>query len=106
MRPTTAPIDNVIEFGVRSCGKYARPDDVLADCSLTKEEKRELLASWASDACAVTSKPSFRTPLGLKLPIEVDEILRALSRLDDKGPRHPPGGTPKRLQTTNRALAA
>lgn len=107
MRPTTAHTGDVIEFGVRLRNwQFEHPDGVLSDRSLTKQEKRELLASWASDAFAVPSRPALRAPAALKAPVTIDEILRALSDLDEQDPRHPPGGIPKRLRTIDRALAA
>jgi hypothetical protein len=49
---------------------------------LACSEKRALLASWASDACAVENRPNWR-----KLPetgalVPLDEILDALQALD------------------------
>jgi hypothetical protein len=35
---------------------FKRPADVLADSDLTISEKRAILASWASDACAVEAR--------------------------------------------------
>ena len=72
---------------------------------LTTAEKRAILASWASDASAIASCPSLRSPAGLKKPVSIDEILEALCELDG-GPRNPPGGKPCRLRSTERALAA
>ena len=37
---------------------FDHPRDVLADTTLSRAEKRAILASWASDAAAVTSCPS------------------------------------------------
>ena len=34
---------------------FDHPRDVLADAMLSRAEKRAILASWASDAAAVTS---------------------------------------------------
>ena len=60
---------------------FGNPDDVLANSQLTTDEKRALLASWASDANAVAHIPSLR-----QLPdgsiVNVGEILRALKALD------------------------
>src|SRR4030088_2898672 len=42
---------------------FDHPRDVLADAALSRAEKRAILASWASDAAAVTSCPSLRAPL-------------------------------------------
>jgi hypothetical protein len=41
---------------------YARPADVAGDQLLTVEERRAILSSWASDACAVDSNPALRQP--------------------------------------------
>jgi hypothetical protein len=39
---------------------YAHPRDVVHDPDLTVNEKRAVLASWASDACAVEAAPTLR----------------------------------------------
>ena len=36
---------------------FSHPADVVNDPDLTLNEKRAILASWASDACAVESVP-------------------------------------------------
>ena len=67
---------------------FRRPYEVLADPEMSREEKRALLASWASDARAVSGLPSMRQLEDGSL-IEVDEILHALNALDaasDPGP--------------------
>ena len=85
---------------------FDHPRDVLADTTLTRAERRAILASWASDAAAVTSCPSLRAIPGAKRIVSIDEILEALSSLDHS-PRNPPGGKPARLKSTERtALAA
>ena len=82
------------------------PRDVLADTSLSRAEKRAILASWASDAAAVTSCPSLRAIPGTKSIVSIDDILEALSSLDHS-PGMPPGGKPVRLKSTDRiAMAA
>jgi hypothetical protein len=107
MRPTTAREGNVIDFeALLHPGKfYTHPRDVVADPNLTLAEKRALLASWASDASTIASCPALRAPDGLKAPVHIDEILDALCALDS-GPRHPPGGKPMRLCSTERRAAA
>jgi len=59
------------------------PADVLDDANLSDAKKRELLASWASDANAVLDDPTLR-----QLPsgscVKVDEILRSLKALDTR----------------------
>ena len=60
---------------------FAHPKDVVADPDLTTNEKRAILASWASDACAVEASPELRQP-GDGPPIRFDDILDALKALD------------------------
>jgi hypothetical protein len=85
---------------------FDHPRDVLADTTLSRAEKRAILASWASDAAAVTSCPSLRAIPGARRTVSIDDILEALSSLDHS-PRNPPGGKPARLKSTERtALAA
>jgi hypothetical protein len=75
---------------------FGHPDDVLNDPDLTRQEKRAILSSWASDACAVESMPALRQPPGGKAPVSFDEIVDALRSLDDDPPPRP-GGVPMRL---------
>jgi hypothetical protein len=84
---------------------FNHPRDVLADATLSRAEKRAILASWASDAAAVTSCPALRAIPGTKASVSIDEILEALSSLDHS-PRTPPGGKPARLKSTERTAAA
>ena len=107
MRPTTAH-DNVFDFDalLHPATVFDHPKDVVGHTALTTAEKRAILASWASDASAIASCPSMRSPAGLKRPVSIDEILEALCELDGRGPRNPPGGKPYRLRSTERAIAA
>jgi hypothetical protein len=84
---------------------FDHPRDVLADTTLSRAEKRAILASWASDAAAVTSCPSLRAIPGARRMVSIDEILEALSSLDPS-PRNPPGGKPVRLKSTERTSLA
>ena len=61
---------------------FRHPDDVVADMTLALSEKRAILASWASDACAVESAPALRSPPGAAAPVSFDDIMDALARLD------------------------
>src|ERR1700684_2408029 len=103
MRPTTAFDDNVFDFNalLHPGTVFDHPKDVVGDPSLSLEEKRAILASWASDASAIASCPSLRAPEGLTAPVSVDDVLEALCALDE-GPRHPPGGKPMRLRSIER----
>ena len=65
---------------------FAHPDEVLAAPDLTREEKRAVLASWASDAWAVESAPGLRQCPGLVgRTVPLDDVLKALCALDDDG---------------------
>lgn len=60
---------------------FEHPSQVLADADLTTNEKRAILASWASDACAVEAMPDLRArPNGAK--VKFDDIMEALRQLD------------------------
>jgi hypothetical protein len=61
---------------------FAHPLDVVSDPDLTLNEKRAVLASWASDACAVEAAPAWRPAPGGERPVSVDAILEALRELD------------------------
>jgi hypothetical protein len=59
---------------------FSHPADVVNDPDLTLNEKRAILASWASDACAV---PEFRcAPVNGGRPVAFDDVMDALRALD------------------------
>ena len=63
-------------------GAFSHPSEVANDPDLTLNEKRAILASWASDACAVESAPALRiAPSGNK-QVTFDDIMDALRALD------------------------
>lgn len=76
---------------------FNHPRDVLNDPDLTKQEKRAILSSWASDACAVESVPGLRHPSGSKALVSFDDIVDALRSLDEDPPPRP-GGKAMRLR--------
>jgi hypothetical protein len=49
---------------LRPARAFAHPMAVVNDADLTLNEKRAVLASWASDACAVETAPELRRPPG------------------------------------------
>ncbi|MBD9650144.1 hypothetical protein IB267_17470 [Ensifer sp. ENS09] len=59
-----------------------RPIDVVKATALSTDDKRTILASWASDFYAVDSKPAFRHMPGTPEPISIDEVQAALKELD------------------------
>ena len=61
---------------------FGHPSDVVRDPDLTLNEKRAILASWASDACAIEAVPTLRRLPGGKRPVPFDEVMDALRTLD------------------------
>jgi hypothetical protein len=59
---------------------FNHPSEVVNDPDLTLNEKRAILASWASDACAIEAAPELRS--GPKAPVRFDDIMEALRSLD------------------------
>ncbi len=60
---------------------FGHPSEVVNDPDLTLNEKRAILASWASDACAVEAAPDLRRSPDGPL-VRFDEIIDALRTLD------------------------
>jgi hypothetical protein len=71
---------------------FAHPLDVVRDCDLTFNEKRAILASWASDARALEAAPALhRTQEGGAILFdEIMDALRVLGREAGDGPKPPP----------------
>jgi hypothetical protein len=71
---------------------FEHPMKVVSDPDLTLSEKRAILASWASDACAVEAAPALRSAPGSGRPVEFDDVMDALRLLDREGDaaRKPP----------------
>jgi hypothetical protein len=78
-----ARIDNGFDLDalLHPAGAFADPIAVVNDPDLTLNEKRAILASWASDACAVEAAPELRHPPGGRV-VRFDEIMDALRTLD------------------------
>jgi hypothetical protein len=60
---------------------FAHPMDVVRDEDLTLNEKRAILASWASDACAIEAAPDLRVNSSCSV-VRWDDIMDALRTLD------------------------
>jgi hypothetical protein len=73
--PAVSP--EVLAFGSKS----GAIRDVLKDRQLTLDDKRAILASWASDAHAVADMPALRR-IGDGKVVTVDDILDALKSID------------------------
>ena len=62
---------------------FKHPIDVVRDHDLTLYEKRAILSSWASDACAVEDVPELRQLSGIG-QVKFDDIVDALRGLDSE----------------------
>jgi hypothetical protein len=60
---------------------FEHPMNVVNDPDLTLSEKRAILASWASDACAVEAAPAMRRARDGRT-VRFDEIMDALRAID------------------------
>jgi hypothetical protein len=80
--PTHPSTDPDFDDLLHPAQAFERPQEVVQDPGLTVNEKRAILASWASDACAVEAVPALRRPPGNRRVVTVDEILEALRTLD------------------------
>jgi hypothetical protein len=63
---------------------FGHPSHVVSDPDLTRNEKRAILASWASDACAIEAAPALRKAPGTGHPVPFDDIMDALRALDQQ----------------------
>ena len=61
---------------------FEHPSHVVNDPDLTLNEKRSILASWASDACAIEAAPALRCVPGGNRPVPFDDVIDALRTLD------------------------
>jgi hypothetical protein len=61
---------------------FKHPSNVVDDPDLTLNEKRAILASWASDACAIEAAPSLRAVPGGTQPVRFDDVMDALCDLE------------------------
>lgn len=61
---------------------FQHPRYVVSDPDLTLNEKRAILASWASDACAIEAAPTLRKTPGTGRLVRFDDIMDALRALD------------------------
>jgi hypothetical protein len=72
-------------------GAFRTPMEVVNDPDMTVQEKRAILASWASDACAVEASPDVRQPPSTPA-VRFDDIMEALKGLDGEAADKPSYG--------------
>ena len=79
---SSKPFDLDLDDLLHPAQAFDHPRDVVDDPDLTLNEKRAILASWASDACAVEAAPALRRTPGSGRIVSVDDVLDALRSLD------------------------
>jgi hypothetical protein len=84
---------------------FGHPSEVVSDPDLTLNEKRAILASWASDACAIEAVPTLRRLPGGKRPVHFDEVMDALRVLDEEARRSRPTPDHRRLPQRPRKIS-
>lgn len=82
------PFDFDIDNLLHPARAFKHPRHVVNDPDLTLNEKRAILASWASDACAVEAAPDLRQGPGTTTPVRFDDVMDALRALDRPGRDH------------------
>jgi hypothetical protein len=81
--------DNVISIGQAAASlnrpfwKFSYPHQVLTDATLNLDDKRAILAAWASDEHAVESLPTLRHLPGTPFPVTFSSIMDARIALDN-----------------------
>jgi len=61
---------------------FSFPHELVDDPSFNAQQKRAILAEWASDACAIESFPTLRLLPGTTFPVTLSSVLDALATLD------------------------
>jgi hypothetical protein len=83
--------DNYLDIDelLHPASAFGHPSEVVNDPDLTLNEKRAILASWASDACATEAAPQLRAcPSGSSTRVRFDDIMEALRTLDKEANGH------------------
>ena len=90
--------DDILELDslLHPAQAFEHPSHVVNDPDLTLNEKRAILASWASDACAIEAAPSLRRVPGGKSPVRFDDVMEALFALDKEARQKRDGSAPYR----------
>jgi hypothetical protein len=88
MTQTAKEKDFNLDHLLHPAGAFRTPMEVVDDPDMTAQEKRAILASWASDACAVEASPELREPAPARV-VRFDDIMDALKRLDGEAANRP-----------------
>lgn len=90
-KPYVMPLNADFELNDNACDldqllhpaqAFEHPSNVVNDPDLTFNEKRAILAAWASDACAIEATPALRRAPGARQPVRFDDVMDALRDLD------------------------
>jgi len=83
---TNAAEGIIVSHLLHPTSHFGHPTDVLRASHLSQQEKRAILASWASDQYAVESIPTLRHYPGSSGAVTLADVLAALKSLDaDEG---------------------
>ena len=72
----------VVSHLLHPSAHFDHPRNVLAAANLSEQEKRAILASWASDQYSVESIPALRHYPGSSCAVTLADVLAALKSLD------------------------
>jgi hypothetical protein len=77
-----------LDYLLHPAGTFPTPMAVVDHPHMTVQEKRAVLASWASDACAVEAAHDLRRPPSAPT-VRFDEVMDALKQLDGEASQTP-----------------
>ena len=103
--------DNVISFEQgyakrnRPFWKFSYPHQLITDATLDLEEKRAILAAWASDEHSVESLPTLRHLPGTPFPVTFSSIMGAMMALDRMCGRNGDDPQPPKAPAASRRAA-
>jgi hypothetical protein len=100
MKTTDRDLAHDFDALVHPSQAFEHPRDVASNPDLSLNEKRAILASWASDAGAIEATPALRkTPSGRV--VSFDEIMDAMRLLDNEYERSA-RSIPRKAASVNR----
>jgi len=79
---TNAAEGIIVSHLLHPTSHFDHPNDVLRAAHLSEQEKRAILASWASDEYAVESIPALRHYPGTPGAVTLADVMAALRSLD------------------------
>jgi hypothetical protein len=73
---------NVISWRAKPAPQFSYPHQLVRDPDIGLDQKRAILAAWASDEHAVESFPTLRHLPGTPFPVTFSSIMDARAELD------------------------